>query len=185
MRGLRLLPRDKGQNKLKVQLEHARFCWAAEEENARRLATRKALIGGVPAGVVAVFGVSVGRSGSLRSEFEALTMLSIFGALSLALAIFCLARSFALAMNVKVSGASSPSLASVGLHMPEALTFQIFADADEELARAEAWIAVTTAVSALHDKNSLERKRLRLALEWLVPGLLFAGLTMLCYHFSG
>lgn len=166
-------------------LEHAIRCWHAEEENARRIAGRKALLVGVPAGLLAFAGAQAGRIGALLGQaldpaYEH-RPLAWFALATLAAGLVCFLASVALAIGVRRSAIARTRPASRHLHPTSAHALRDFAEADSRGARELAFTRTIAAARGLLESNCDVEQRLFMAGGWLVSGVLFCFLALVAY----
>jgi hypothetical protein len=166
-------------------LEHAIRCWQAEEENARRIAGRKALLVGVPAGLLAFAGARADRIGELLGwaldAHHGQRALAWFALLLLAAGLSCFLASAALAIGVRRSALARTRPASRHLHPISAQALRDFAEADAQGARELAFTRTIAAARGLLESNCDVEQRLFMAGGWLVSGVLFCFLALVAY----
>lgn len=171
-------------------LDHVTRCWAAEETNAERIAHRKTLIVGLPAGFLAFVGlnadhvvvllhVALGstppapRVGAWGSDLAAA------GVVFLGFGLLALFVSAGYAVGLGRSAPERAGLASQdllpGAQLPDLLT------ANREMAQKLAFDKTAAASIRLHKLNTLVEQRLALASEWLVTSLVLCFLALLIY----
>lgn len=171
-------------------LDHVTRCWAAEETNAERIANRKTLIVGLPAGFLAVVGlnanqvvvlvhVALGSTQPSPRVGEWGADLATFGAIFLGVGLGALFVSVGYAIGVDRKAPERAGLASEhllpGAELPKLLS--------TDRAAVE-WLAFEKTVAAslrLHELNALVEDRLALACEWLLTGLVLCFLALLIY----
>ena len=171
-------------------LDHVTRCWAAEETNAERVAQRKTLIVGLPAGFLAVVGLNADQvvallRVALRSTPPAARAaewgadLATCGAIFLGAGLLFLFISASHALGVGLRASEREGLAISHL-LPSACVPALVA-ANEREGRDIAFELSIEGVNTLHRLNSQVETRLALACEWLVAGLALCFSALVIY----
>ena len=172
----------------KEALEYITRCWSAEETNAERIANRKTLIVGLPAGFLAVVGLNVDQAIKLvHAAMDASggdadsgnCTLATDGVIFLPFGLLFLFVSIGYAVGVGLGSPERAGLAS-RLLMPGA-QLPALAVAGPDKAREIAFEKAVAASAALHNLNAQVENRLSVACEWLLSGLVLCFLALLIY----
>lgn len=171
-------------------LNHVTRCWAAEETNAERIAHRKTLIVGLPAGFLAVVGLNAGQvvallHVALRSTPPSARAaewgadLATCGVIFLGAGLLFLFISAAYALGV---GLRPPDRAGLAIsHLLPSGRVPALVAANDREGRGIAFELSVEAVNALHRLNAQVESRLALACEWLVGGLALCFSALVIY----
>lgn len=172
----------------KEALEYITRCWSAEETNAERIANRKTLIVGLPAGFLAVVGLNADQaiklvhaamdsSGGDEAKWNA--TLATIGVIFLAFGLLFLFVSIGYAIGVGIGAPERAGLAS--RHLMPGTQLPALAVATESKAREIAFEKAVAASAVLHNLNAQVENRLSVACEWLLSGLVLCFLALLTY----
>lgn len=168
--------------------EHARLVWHAEEENARRLATRKALVIGVPLAVVALSSSLAGPAGVVLEGLRTGNGLSIASAVFAGLSMLSLVVVLVVAFPIRRAGWKSNRSSSGNMIPIRSATdpgrtvrdLEEFLELDTADARKDAVVRVLRAADDLNRANERLNLRLQTALEyvfWALLTFLLAGMA--------
>lgn len=171
----------------KEPLEHAIRCWHAEEENARRIAGRKTLLVGVPAGFLAFLGASVDHVEQLVQALSCTASAdrwwaALFGLSTLGVGLLSFFLSVGYAIGVRRGDSEHAWSASRRMHPLTSKAITLLASADEKEARRIAFTRTIAAARTLLDMNRDVENRLYQASGWLLSGVAFTFLASLAYY---
>ncbi len=166
-----------------VSYAYALEVWKCEEENARRLASKKALVAGLPGGILAIVGLTGDQGRAVVAAMAGTSLPAWLSALFFALGLFSLVRSVFRALGVRPAGTPAEPAATIGLHPVDDEDLAHLVAADQDEVRLEAAVRLFAAAGRLREVNQALSEALQRALEWLLAGILFLVAAFVFYVF--
>ena len=166
-----------------VSYAYALEVWKSEEENARRLGSKKALVAGFPGAILALVGLTGDQGQTVVAAMGGASTVAWLSAFFFALALFSLVRSLARALGVRPAGAPLEPPASVALHPEDDESLAGLVASDQDDVRLEAAVRLFAAAGHLRASNQDLSEALTRALEWLFAGILFLVAAFVSYIF--
>ena len=166
-----------------VSYAYALEVWKSEEENARRLGSKKALVAGFPGAILALVGLTGDQGQHVVAAMRSASVMAWLSAIFFAFALYSLVRSVARALGVRSSGVPIEPPASFDLHPEDDDCLARLVARDEEDVRLEASVRLFAAAGRLRDSNQDLSEALQRALEWLLAGILFLVAAFVSYIF--
>ena len=143
-----------------ISYAYALEVWKSEEENARRLGSKKALVAGFPGAILAFVGLTGDQGQTVVAAMRHASVVAWLSAFFFALALFSLVRSVARALGVRSAGVPVEPTASVDLHPGDDESLARLVALNQESVRLEAAVRLFAAArTTCGSPTSPSRKR--------------------------